>query len=606
MKIKETAAFGLWSFFGVIGKTVLILIWGEMKSVKIITYMRRFKSRYLLGTVCMLGAIGLDLLAPVLIQKIIDDVVLGKRLEILMELLLGLAGIGLGRALLGYVKEFTFDWIGMTATNQMRKDVFDHIQTLSVDFFHQHNTGELMTRIKDDVDKVCVSIGFIGMLAVEAAVHTVLVVTCMLRLSPVLTLVPLALLPVIGVMAVRMEQRLGAVYDEISDETAAMNTVAEENLAGVRTVKAFTREEYEMNKFRGHNKRFYDLNMKQAGLVAAYQPAISFMGKVMLLAVVIVGGLLVIRGDMTLGTLSAFSEYANNIIWPMEIIGWLSNDLGSAMASWKKIKRIMREAPVICDPKEPVVLDQVKGQLTFDHVSLSLDGKRILEDISFDLQPGKTLGIMGMTGAGKSMMVSLTQRFYDPSEGAVLLDGVDLRRLSLKQLRSSMAVVAQDVFLFSDTVTQNVRMGRKKTLDEAMVKQALQQAEAGKFVSSLSQQENTLIGERGVGLSGGQKQRISIARAIAKGAPILILDDSTSALDMETEEQLQANLRKAGGAGKIIIGHRISAVRDADEILILRDGKILERGNHEELMKQQGEYYKTWCVQYGEGVKVCQ
>lgn len=577
-----------------------------MERLRIRTYVLKFKGRYLLGTVCMLGAIGLDLLSPVLIRRIIDDVILDGKQQLLMALLLGLLGIGLGRALLGYVKEFTFDWIGMTATNQMRKDVFDHVQTLSVEFFHQHNTGELMTRIKDDVDKVCVAIGFVGMLAVEAAVHTVLVVVCMLRLSPLLTLVPLALLPLIGVMALQMERKLGAVYDEISDETAAMNTVAEENLAGVRTVKAFTKEEYEKDKFRGHNKRFYNLNMKQARLVAAYQPAISGTGKIMLLAVVIVGGVLVIRGDMTLGTLSAFSEYANNIIWPMEIIGWLSNDIGSAMASWKKIKRIMEETPVICDPDAPVFLEQVQGRLTFEHVSLSLGGRKILEDISFDLQPGKTLGIMGMTGAGKSMLVSLAQRFYDPTEGAVLLDGVDLRRLSLRQLRSSMAAVTQDVFLFSDTVNQNVKMGRKSTLDEVSVKQALQQAEAGEFVSNLSRQEETLIGERGVGLSGGQKQRISIARAIAKGAPVLLLDDSTSALDMETEEALQENLRHTGPMTKVIIGHRISAVRDADEILILRDGRILERGNHEELMKRKGEYYRTWCVQYGEEVSACQ
>lgn len=569
------------------------------------TYVLEHKGRYLLGTACMLGAIGLDLLSPVLIRQIIDGVILDGKARLLMPLLFGLLGIGLGRAVLGYVKEFTFDWIGMAVTNRMRKDVFDHVQTLSVDFFHRHNTGELMTRIKDDVDKVSVSVGFIGMLAIEAAVHTVLVVGCMLRLSPLLTLVPLTLVPVIGVLAVRMEQKLGAVYDEISDETAAMNTVAEENLAGVRTVKAFTRENQEIEKFRGHNKRFYKLNMKQAELVAAYQPVISGLGKIMLLAVVIVGGLLVIRGDMTLGTLTAFSEYANNIIWPMEIIGWLSNDIGSAVASWKKIRGIMAETPMIREPEETVELETVQGRLTFDHVGLSLDGKEILHDISFDLQPGKTLGIMGMTGAGKSMTVSLAQRFYDPTEGAVLLDGVDLRRLSLRQIRSSMAVVTQDVFLFSDTVNQNVKLGRKNALDDDAVKQALQQAEAGAFVRSLSGQEETLIGERGVGLSGGQKQRISIARAIAKGAPVLLLDDSTSALDMETEEQLQENLRHTGPMTKVIIGHRISAVRDADEILILRDGKILERGTHEELMKQKGEYYRTWCVQYGEEAGAC-
>ena len=537
--------------------------------MKLKNYLKKFKYHYLLGSICMLLAIVLDLMSPFLTRRIIDDVILDGKTQILMSLLLGLLGIGFGRAVLGYVKEFTFDWIGTTAANQMRKDV-------------------------------CSAIGFIGMLAVEAAIHTVLVVVCMLRLSPVLTLVPLVMLPVIGFLALRMEKRLGAVYEEISDETAALNTVAEENLAGVRTVKAFAKEEFELNKFRKRNRRFYDLNMEQAHLVASYQPLISFLGKVLLLAVVIAGGLLVIHGNMTLGTLGAFSEYANNIIWPMEIIGWLSNDIASAAASWKKIQTIMGEKPVIKNQENALVPEEIQGRLTFDNVSLKLDGQQILENVSFDLQPGKTLGIMGMTGAGKSMLVSLAQRFYDPTEGRILLDSMDVKTLSLASLRSSMAVVFQDVFLFSDTVNQNIRMGQKRRMMPETVRWALKLADALGFVSQLGEQEETLIGERGVGLSGGQKQRISIARAMAKKAPILILDDSTSALDMETERQIQSDLKKVEHISKIIIGHRISAVRDADEILILENGKVLERGTHEDLMRRRGQYYHTWCVQYGE------
>ncbi len=567
-------------------------------TVKITDYMKKYRLYYLRGFVGMFFYVGMDLLSPMVIQRLIDDVVVAGQLALLMPLLFGLLGIGLGRAVFGYMEEFTFDWIGMTSTNQMRKDVFDHVQTLSVDFFQKHNTGELMTRLKDDVDKVCVGIGFVGMLAVEAVFHTVLVVVCMLRLSPALTLVPLLLLPLIGFLAVRMERKLGKVYDEISDETAALNTVAEENLAGVRTVKAFAREEFELKKFRGHNRRFYELNMRQARMAGTYQPVISFIGKVLLLAVVIVGGLLVIRGEMTLGTLGAFSEYANSMIW-------LSNDLASAFASWKKIRRIMAQEPAIQDEEHVKALKKVEGRLTFEHVGLSLDGKKILEDISFDLQPGKTLGIMGMTGAGKSMLVNLAERFYDPTEGKILLDGTDLRSLPLKQVRSSMAVVHQDVFLFSDTVRQNVRMGQKKIMKEQVVPWALKKAGALGFVSALARREETLIGERGVGLSGGQKQRISIARAMAKKAPILILDDSTSALDMEMERQIQRDLKDMEGMSKIIIAHRVSAVRSADEILILRDGRIDERGTHKELMRQKGEYYRTWCAQYGEEVKAC-
>ena len=261
---------------------------------------------------------------------------------------------------------------------------------------------------------------------------------------------------------------------------------------------------------------------------------------------------------------------------------------------------------MIREPERAVQRERIEGHVTFEHVGLDLEGKHILEDISFDLQPGKTLGIMGMTGAGKSMMVNLAKRFYDPTRGRILLDGVDIRKLPLAQMRASMAVVSQDVFLFSDTVDQNVRMGQKERMQKKTVRWALERADAAEFVDQLSGKEETLIGERGVGLSGGQKQRISIARALAKKAPVLILDDSTSALDMETEQQIQKELREIDGTTKIIIGHRISAVRSADEILILQDGKIVERGTHEQLMQLRGHYYQTWCVQYGEEVTVCQ
>jgi len=567
--------------------------------------MKRYGFLYLLGFFCMLISIGLDLMAPQITKHIIDDVIVGGQMQLLARLLLGLLGIGAGRAVFQYIKEFSYDYIGVSIGFHMRKDLFRHLQAMSMDFFDRHNTGELMTRVKEDVDKVWVALGFIGILAVEAVTHTVLVLFCMFRLNPGLTLIPLLVLPMIGVCAVRMEKKLGDVYDRISEETAELNTVAQECLAGVRTVKAFAKEDYEIQKFSRHNRKFYDLNMEQAKLVAHYQPLITFLGQFMLFAVVTVDGLMVINGRMTLGNLGAFSEYANNVIWPMQIVGWLSNDIASAFASWKKIKKASSQSSVITEAPDAKAPETIRGEITFEHVSFSLDGHEILKDINLKLSPGHTLGIMGMTGTGKTTMVHLIQRFYDVTEGRILLDGVDIRRLPLSTLRSAVSVVMQDVFLFSDTVTENVKTGQREALMQDTVEWAADKAGAARFISKLGSRYETVIGERGVGLSGGQKQRISIARAIAKQPPVLILDDATSALDMETERLIQKNLKEVHRTTKIIIGHRISAVRSADEIIVLENNTIAERGTHEQLMAEKGRYYQTWCVQYQDREEAC-
>jgi len=567
-------------------------------------YIKKYCPLYLIAIIAMVVSILLDALAPQITRHIIDDVIVGGKRQLLLQLLLGLVGIGLGRAVFQYVKEFIFDYAAVGIGSKLRKDLFDHIQTLSMGYFDSHNTGELMARVKDDVDRIWNACGYVGMLILECTFHTVIVMVCMFRISPILTLLPVVVMPLIAWSAIKMENGLGAVYDKISEETAELNTVAQENLAGVRTVKAFAREEYEIEKFKKHNHRFYKLNMDQARFITKYQPGISFLSKVLLLAVIVFGGILVIRGQITIGQLGAFSEYANNIIWPMEMVGWLSNDFAAAMASNRKIKKIMAEKPDIREPEMPVAPEKIEGRLSFDHVDFDLYGNRILSDITFSLEPGGTLGIMGVTGSGKTSVVNLIQRFYDVSRGRILLDGTDIRRLPLKRLRSSTAVVMQDVFLFSDSISENIKTGGKEVVPWESVKEAALRSGASEFIDKLTEQYDTVIGERGVGLSGGQKQRISIARAMAKGAPILILDDSTSALDMETEKVIEGHLSKMKDCSKIIIAHRISAVRHADEILILDGGRIIERGTHEELMALKGQYYKTYQVQYGESPRL--
>lgn len=452
-----------------------------------------------------------------------------------------------------------------------------------------------MARVKEDIDHIWDAVGYVGMLLIEVFYHTSIILVCMYMLNWKLALIPTAAMLLCGSIAVIMEQRLGAVYEEISEENAALNTVAEENLAGVRTVKAFAREPFEIDKFLSHNQRYYDLNMAQSKVFVRYYPFFTVVSKVLPLLTILVGGGFVIRGEMTLGQMTAFVEYSMNIVWPMEMLGWLTNSFSSAVASNRKIRKIYEEVPTVKESTNPVNIEKVQGKVCFDHVSFhKADQHEILHDISFTVEAGKTLGIMGATGAGKTSIIQLLQRMYDATDGAIYLDDVDIRTLTLKQLRTSVSYVMQDVFLFSDTINENIKMGKKAYLDFNTVREASTDAQASEFIERMAKQYDTVIGERGVGLSGGQKQRISIARALAKKDPILVLDDSTSALDMETEHLIQQTLQTLDHTTKIIIAHRISAVRHADEILVLEGGAIAERGTHEELLARKGLYYETY------------
>ena len=547
----------------------------------------------------MIIATGLDMVYPQITQRIVDEVIIGGKMEMLTGLLVGIVAVGIGRCIFGYCKEFSFDVLSSKIGAQIRKDLFRHIQTLSMNYFDNTNTGELMARVKDDVDKIWNAMGYVGMLTIEVAIHVSMVLYCMFHLNWKLALIPLVTMISCGAIAIIMERKLDKIYEDISEENAVLTTVAEENLAGVRTVKAFAREKFEIEKFLSHNKRYYDLNISQLKVLVKYYPYFQFVGKALPVAMTILGGISVMHGNMTLGALVAFVEYSRNCTWPMEMLGWLTNDLSSAVASYKKIKKIYGETAMIKDEEQPVVLEQVKGDISFEHVSFFIEGKNILSDINFTVPAGKTIGIMGATGSGKSSIVNLLQRFYDVSDGAVKVDGTDVRKLSLKQLRSSISVVLQDVFLFSDTIEENIKMGKRKVMPFDEIRRAADCAQAKDFIEKMDEQYATVIGERGVGLSGGQKQRISIARAIAKKAPILILDDSTSALDMETEHEIQKTLNELKDTTKMIIAHRISAVCHADEIIYLKDGEIAERGTHQELLAKRGLYYETYMAQYG-------
>ena len=568
---------------------------------KISSYIWDYKFSYLGAIASLLIAVTLDMMGPRLMALVVDDVIVGGNITELKYLLLGFLGVGIGRCVFQYVKEYTFDKNGIRISADMRRDLFRHVQGLSADFFDRTNTGELMARVKEDIDRIWDAIGYVGMLLIEVIYHTSIILISMYLLNWKLALLPTAAMLMCGTIALLMERKLGKVYEEISEENARLNTVAEENLAGVRTVKAFAREKHEIGKFLSHNKRYYELNMQQSRVFVRYYPFFSVVSKVLPILTILVGGGFVIKGQMTLGQMTAFVEYSTNIVWPMEMLGWLTNSFSAAVASNKKVRKIYEEKPTITENAEPVRIEQVAGKVCFDHVSFhKADMYEILHDISFTVEAGRTLGIMGATGAGKTSIVQLLQRMYDATEGAIYLDDVNIKELSLEQLRTSVSYVMQDVFLFSDTINDNIKLGKKERLDFKTVRRASVQAQASDFIERMEETYDTVIGERGVGLSGGQKQRISIARALAKRDPILVLDDSTSALDMETEQMIQQTLRELEGTTKIIIAHRISAVRHADEIIVLENGSIAERGTHEELLAKRGLYFETYESQYGD------
>lgn len=567
---------------------------------KLSTYIWEYKWHYLFAIIALIISVSLDMLSPMLTMHIIDDVIVGRELTLLPWLLGGILMVGVGRCIFQYCKEYTFDKAGSKIASDMRLELFDHIQSLSCNYFDKTNTGELMARVKDDIDRIWDTLSYVGMLIIEVIFHTTVVLFCMYNLNAPLAIIPTLAMILCGFIAIRMENRLGDVYEAISEENATLNTVAEENLAGVRTVKAFAREKFEIKKFLSHNKRYYDLNMQQSKIFVKYYPCFQIITKLLPMTILLLGGRLVMKDVITLGALGAFIEYSNNIVWPMEMLGWLSNSLSAGIASNKKINKIYGQKPAITESANPVILDHVEGKIEFSHVSFHKeDMHEILHDISFTVEPGKTIGIMGATGAGKTFVVQLLQRLYDATDGVIRLDGVDIRDLTFDQLRGSISLVMQDVFLFSDSITENVKLGKRDIVDLEAVRKAALAAQASSFIEKMDNTYDTVIGERGVGLSGGQKQRISIARALAKNTPILVMDDSTSALDMETEHEIQKTLHDLNHTTKLIIAHRISAVRHADEIIVLENGSIHERGTHEELMQKRGLYYATYLSQYG-------
>lgn len=557
---------------------------------------------YTLGFVALVSAIVLDMYNPYYFGEIIDRVIMNGELAYMRTALLALAVITFGRAVLGYAKEYMFDISSSKVIVDLRKKLFDHIQRLSFTFFDKNNTGELMSRIKEDTDNIMHAICYGIMLTLEQIIYFVVAAVILFIINWKLALISLLTMPLIEYVVIKLENQVGMQYEKISDQRAALNTTAQENIAGVRVVKAFGREKHEILKFLRQNEENYKINYDLVKSFAKYNPMIEFLSNLVLVFVITAGGYLVIGEEMSLGTLVAFSNYIWMLIWPLRMMGWLSSVVAQCVASVKKIDKLFEEEPDIKNCPEPKMPEKICGHVEFRDVCFDYDGVSVLKDINIDAKPGATIAIMGMTGAGKSTLINLIGRYYDCTSGSVFFDGIGVKEMDLAELRRNVSVVMQDTFLFSDTIEANIKFGAGEVSDEVFMA-ACRDAMVEEFVSQMPEGYRTVIGERGIGLSGGQKQRISIARALVRDAKVLIMDDSTSALDMETEHAIQRAMDRRKGFTCFIIAHRVSAVKNADEILYFEDGRIVERGTHEELLRLRGRYYETYREQYRDYVE---
>ena len=564
---------------------------------RLLKLMKKQWLTYTIAMIALLASISLDMFNPRLVGEIIDRVIISGEMDYLRPALMALLAITIGRAVLGYTKEYGFDISSSKVIVDLRKNLFDHIQKQSFSFFDENNTGELMSRIKEDTENIMNVICYGAMLFLEQVVYFIIASVILFTINWKLTLISLVTMPIIEYVVFKLEKQVGMTYGKISDQRALLNTTAEQNISGVRVVKAFGREKHEIQKFLRQNEENYRINLEQAMAMAKYNPPIEFLSNLVLVLVVSFGGYFVIGEEMTLGTLVAFSHYIFMLIWPMRMMGWLTNLLAQCTASIKKVEKIFNEEPAIKNCEAPIAPVEFRGHVEFRNVSFDFSGATVLKDVCIDARPGSTIAIMGITGAGKSSLVNLIGRYYDCSAGKVCFDGNDVKEMDLFLLRKNVSVVMQETFLFSDTIEENIRFGTEGVSEDEFMA-ACRDSMVDEFVSQLPDGYQTVIGERGIGLSGGQKQRISIARALVRKASVLVMDDSTSALDMETEYAIQKAMERRKGITRFIIAHRVSAVKNADEILCFDGGRIVERGTHQELLNQRGYYYDTYCEQY--------
>lgn len=569
-----------------------------MKKHRLLGYARKNVHLYIFCAIMLILQVSIRVIAPTLLARIVDEVIGGKNYAIFPRLLCFMALAYLMPGVLGYFQEYTSDKISKRTSCFLRHDVFTAITKQDGDFFSSRTPADLMSRTTSDTDNIGFIFGFCGIFLIEIICIILTQFFALVRVNWKCGIVPLICMPIIGYLAIKSEKKGDKLSDSISDKRADLNQAASEAIMGVRTVKSFGKEEKEKERFSREASMFRRLSTSFDSLWVNWCTPQSVIALIMAPLAILIGGIEVINGNMSFGDLTMILEYTSELSWPMMEIGWLLVEISNARAGWRKVRTILDRKSKISDGE--ISTDDHRGVMKFEHVSFKNGDKELLHDVSFEITPGKTLAVMGPSGSGKSLIASLAVRFLDPTDGRVTINGVDMRDMTLRSARDFSSIVTQDVFLFSDSVKNNIALGSRKTAKEEDIKSAAKDAEASSFIEKLENGWDTVIGERGVGLSGGQKQRLSIARAFLRKNQLLILDDATSALDMETERDIERTIREEGSRSLLITAHRISAVSSADEIIVLEDGRIAERGTHSELLSKRGLYWETYISQYPE------
>lgn len=567
------------------------------------------RTRYIVAMILSVVGSSLMIINPYIGQRIVDTFITGdnavqnltQQRGLLIMLCLGIIGFSLLRTGLAYITTMQYERASQNMLYDVRVYLYNKIQGQDMHYYDHNRTGDLMTKMTGDLDMVRHSMSWIIKTIIESLTIFAAAVIYFFTIDTVLTLWLLVLSPPIFVVANIFAKRVRPMYVDLRERLSQLNTTTQENISGNRVVKAFAREEFEIEKFTEKNVNYSQANKKAALVWLDYFPYLETAAQAFNVILMLVGGYFVMNGRITFGEFSAFSALIWAVSNPVRNIGIIINDIQRFFASLNKIVEIYYAKPNIVNEHKPAEMRRYEGRIEFDRVSFKYDGKEVLHDISFTIEPGETIAIMGSTGSGKTSLVNLISRFYDVSAGEVRVDGVDVRKLELDELRSNIGIATQDVLLFSETIDGNIAFGDPELPEEQTVEYA-QLAAAHSFITKMPEGYDTIVGERGVGLSGGQKQRIALARALAVQRPILILDDTTSAVDLETEEHIQKSLRELHyGCTKIIIAQRVSTTAEADRILILDNGRIIEEGTHAELLAKRGYYYDVFMLQ-NEGI----